>query len=71
MSTTATSRKNRKSQVRELSKAQARNMFEREAQSRLNMSGKEFIERWEAGKFNGKTDTPAVIRVAMLLPFGR
>lgn len=71
MSTTATGRKNKKPQVRELSKTQARNMFEREAQSRLNMSGKEFIERWEAGKFNGKTDTPAVIRVAMLLPFGR
>lgn len=43
----------------------------REAQSRLHMSGKEFIERWDAGKFNGKTDSPAVIRVAMLLPFGR
>jgi hypothetical protein len=71
MSTTATTRKTKKPQVRELSKTQARNMFEREAQSRLNMSGKEFIERWEAGKFNGKTDTPAVIRVAMLLPFGR
>jgi hypothetical protein len=35
------------------------------------MSGKEFIEKWDAGQFNGKADTPAVIRVAMLLPFGR
>lgn len=70
MSTTATQR-NKTAQVRELSKDQARRMFDRQAKRYLNMTGPQFIEKWDAGKFNGKTDTPAVIRVAMLLPFGR
>ena len=63
--------KNKKSKVRELSKDQARRMFDRQAQHYLKMSGTEFIKKWDAGQFNGKADTPAVIRVAMLLPFGR
>lgn len=67
MSTTKTS----KTVVRELSKVQARRMFDRQAKHHLNMRGKEFIQKWDAGQFNGKADTPAVIRVAMLLPFGR
>ncbi len=46
-------------------------MFDRQAKRYLKMSGPQFIEKWDAGKFNGKTDTPAVIRLAMLLPFGR
>lgn len=70
MSTTATQR-NKISQVRELSQAEARRMFDRQAKRYLKMSGPQFIEKWDAGKFNGKTDTPAVIRLAMLLPFGR
>jgi hypothetical protein len=49
----------------------ARRLFDREARRHLRMSGKEFLRRWEAGKFNGQADTSAVRRVAMLLPFGR
>jgi len=33
------------------------------------MSGKAFIKKWDAGLFNGEADTPAVTRVAMLLPW--
>lgn len=67
----STTTKTHKTAVRELSKDQARRMFDRQAKHYLNMSGKKFIEKWEAGLFNGKADTPEVIRVAMLLPFGR
>ena len=68
MSTTATIRKPK---IKELTKDQARRLFNRQAKHHLNISGKEFIKRWEAGKFNGNADTPEVIRLAMLLPFGR
>ena len=61
----------KKSNIKELTKAEARRMFDRQAKRYLNMTGSQFIEKWDAGKFNGKADTPAVIRLAMLLPFGR
>ena len=35
----------------------------------LNMSGEQFVSKWEAGDFNGDSDRPEVVRVAMLLPF--
>jgi hypothetical protein len=60
-----------KPRIQKLSKDQARRMFDRQAKHYLHMSGEEFIRRWDRGLFNGKADTPAVIRVAMLLPFGR
>jgi hypothetical protein len=63
--------KAQKPQIQELSKEQARRMFNREAQRYLKMKGKDFIEKWDAGMFNGKSDSPEVMRVAMLLPFGR
>lgn len=56
---------------RKLTSDQAKKLFDRQAKLHLKMSGPEFIKRWDAGKFNGKADTPAVMRVAMLLPFGR
>jgi hypothetical protein len=54
-----------------LTSGQAKKLFDRQAKLHLRMSGPEFIKRWDTGKFNGKADTPAVMRVAMLLPFGR
>jgi len=67
----STTTKTHKTEVRELSKDQARRLFDRQAKHYLKMSGKKFIEKWDAGQFNGQADTPAVTRVAMLLPFGR
>ena len=58
-------------QVKKLSNDQAKKMFDRQAKQYLKMSGKAFIKKWDAGLFNGEADTPAVTRVAMLLPFGR
>ena len=56
---------------RRLTSREARQLFDREARRHLKMSGREFLRRWEAGKFDGLADTSAVRRVAMLLPFGR
>lgn len=63
--------KSKNTQVKKLSPDQARKMFDRQAKHYLNISGSEFIKRWDSGKFNGSADTPDVMRVAMLLPFGR
>jgi hypothetical protein len=60
-----------KPQIQELTKEQARRMFDRESRRYAKMPGKEFIKKWEAGQFNGKSDAPEIMRVAMLLPFGR
>jgi hypothetical protein len=49
---------------------EARDIFDREAQSALGISGQDFIRRWDAGEFNEDTRTE-VIRVSSLLPFGR
>jgi len=57
--------------IHRLSTDAARRLFDREARRHVRMSGKEFLRRWEAGKFNGQADSSAVRRVAMLLPFGR
>lgn len=57
--------------VKQLTPAQGRQLFDRQAKLHLKISGPEFIKRWDMGRFNGKADTPAVMRVAMLLPFGR
>lgn len=57
--------------IHRLSTSAARRLFDREARRHLRMSGKEFLRRWETGKFDGQADTSAVRRVAMLLPFGR
>lgn len=50
---------------------EGRRLFDRQARRSLNMSGEEFIAKWKAGKFNGTSDTPKVMRVAMLLPFAK
>lgn len=52
-----------------LSRNEARNLFDARAQKFLGISGKEFQRRWEAGDLDPEDDR--VVRVAMLLPFGR
>lgn len=58
-------------QVKKLTTTKARQLFNRQAKQYAQLSGPEFIKRWDAGRFNGKAATPAVMRVVMLLPFGR
>jgi hypothetical protein len=37
----------------------------------LGMGAREFIETWESGGFDEGVERPEVVRVALLLPFGR
>jgi hypothetical protein len=57
--------------VRSLTQEQARKFFDRQAKKYLGIRGAKFNRRWDAGEFNGSSDTTAVMRIAMLLPFGR
>jgi hypothetical protein len=57
--------------VKDLSSKEAKAYFDRQARQHLHMTGPEFIRKWDRGQFNGSSDSPAVMRVAMLLPFGR
>jgi hypothetical protein len=56
--------------VRALNSKQAKRLLDRQAKLYLNISGKEFIRRWDRGEYKRK-DTPEIARVAMMLPFGR
>lgn len=57
------------SSTRSLTRDEARSLFDGRAQKFLGVSGPEFIRRWDAGEFDPQDDR--VLRVAMLLPFGR
>jgi hypothetical protein len=52
----------------DLTEEQAYALLDREAHRYLGMSAQEFIEAWEAGKFDDDPDQPNVMYVAMLLP---
>lgn len=67
----ATKTSPKKVSVRSLTQAQARNFFDRQTKKYLGIRGATFIRRWDNGEFNGSSDTTAVMRLAMLLPFGR
>lgn len=59
----------------EMSREEGREMINRQAHRYLDMSGEEFIRRWDAGAFGDPDDRsenhPAVMRLGMLLPFVR
>lgn len=69
----ATTQENGK--VRELSREDGQQLLDRQARRYLNMSGAEFIRRWDAGEYGDPDDRarnrPAVMRLGMLLPFVR
>ncbi len=54
----------------ELSEAEEQALREREAQKCPGISAAEFVRRWQAGEYQG-VDTPELVRVALLFPFGR
>jgi hypothetical protein len=54
-----------------MSAEEARELLDRQARRHLGMSGEEFVAAWFAGHFADDPDRPEVMRVAMLLPFGR
>ena len=55
--------------VRVLTKEEGRALFDRQARSRINMSGEEFLRAWDAGEFD--EDPESVMFLAMLIPFAR
>jgi hypothetical protein len=56
--------------VQELTQAEGRALFDKQAQRYLGMSGDDFACKWEADEF-ADPDRPEVMRVAMLLPLRR
>lgn len=46
-------------------------ILDEQARRYLNMSGEEFLEKWDSGYFADKQDEPGVMHVAFLIPFGR
>lgn len=57
-----------------VSAAEARALFDRQARCLLNLSGEEFLARWDAGEYAVLPDTTEGRRigyVALLIPFGR
>ena len=53
--------------IQVLTQEEALALLDRQARRYLNMSGEEFIRRWQACEFRDQ-DRPEVMRVAMLLP---
>lgn len=62
------------SKTRFLNDAESHELFDREARRLMNMSGEEFLRRYDAGEFEAEMDGPkhhALVKLVMLLPFGR
>ena len=57
-------------EVDEVSRADGASMLHNAAIRRLNISGEEFLARWDRGYYDD-SDDPAVADVAMLIPFAR
>lgn len=54
-----------------LSPREAWEVFDAEARRLMDMSGKEFIARWEAGEFAAIADEPGnrhIMRLALMMP---
>lgn len=56
--------------ARELTREEGRELFDRQAERYLGMSGDEFLRAWDAGAFEDP-DSSEVMRIAMLLPLAR
>lgn len=49
-------------------------LFDAQARQLLNISGEEFLRRWDAGEYRDIADAPGhrhIMRLAMLIPFAR
>ena len=55
--------------IKELTLEEGWELLDKQARKYLNMSGKEFVKKWEAGEFDEDPDQPEIMHVAMLLPF--
>lgn len=57
-------------EVVEATREEGRAMLDRAAREVLNISGDDFLARWDAGEYENHDD-PALTRLAMLIPFAR
>jgi hypothetical protein len=57
--------------VRELTREEARELFEREAQRYLGMGGEDFLRAWDEDRLAGHPDQSRVMSVAILIPLVR
>lgn len=57
-------------EVVEATPEEGRALLDRAAREVLNISGEEFLARYDAGEYEA-SDDPAITRVAMLIPFAR
>lgn len=57
-------------EVVEVTREEGRAMLDHAAREALNISGDEFLAKWDAGAYED-ADDPAVTRVAMLIHFAR
>jgi hypothetical protein len=70
----APSPKHATSETRFLNDEESHELFDREARRLMNMSGKEFLRRYDAGEFKAEMDGPRhhqLVKMVMLIPFGR
>ncbi len=62
-------------QIREITREEGRELFDRNARHHLGISGEEFLRRWDAGEYDDPDDRtkngPEVMEVASLLPIAR
>jgi hypothetical protein len=57
--------------VKELTLEQGRSLLDRQARKYLQISGDEFIKKWESGEFGDDPDRPEIMRLVMLIPFAK
>ncbi len=57
--------------VRVVDQHEGYEILDEAARKYLKMSGREFLEAWDAGRFTDRVDTPEVMRVAALIHFAR
>jgi hypothetical protein len=46
-------------------------LLDQEARKYLGVSGDEFLSAWDKGAYEGKADTPEVMRLVEIIPFVR
>lgn len=61
--------------IREITKEEGRELFDRNVRRHLGISGEEFIRRWDAGEYDDPDDRskngPEIMRLGMLMRFTR
>jgi hypothetical protein len=60
--------------IRFLSDEESHQLFDAEARRLMNMSGEEFLRRYDAGEFQDQMDGPLhhnLVALVMLIPLGR